>query len=159
MTGNIINNKSFTFVASISVLFLDQITKIYVRLLITHGESIPILPGIFYLTHLRNPGAAFGIFPNRQLALLIVGLFIVSLILFFLKGLATNRLVSIAFGLALGGALGNLIDRFIYGEVTDFLDFRIWPVFNLADVSIVAGVFLLYWHILVLFWQRRKTIE
>jgi signal peptidase II len=153
-------NKSFTFLTSLLVVFFDQVTKICIRLLLAQGESIPILPSVFYLTHVRNPGAAFGIFPNRQLALLVIGLFVVGLILFFLKGLATaNRLVAIAFGLALGGALGNLIDRFIYGEVTDFLDFRIWPVFNLADTSIVIGVFLLYWYTLVLFWQRHKMTK
>lgn len=133
------------FVAGFVVL-LDQISKAYIRHILVPGESIPIIPGLFSLTHVRNPGAAFGILPNRQIFFLIVTLIVIAVIIYYYQQVHPHEyLVKIAMGMTLGGALGNLIDRTSTGLVTDFLDFHFWPVFNLADSFTFVGFVLIAW--------------
>lgn len=123
---------------------LDRATKVAVMHTMVPGESLPVWPGVFHLTHVRNPGAAFGLFPGWQGMLLLVAVAVILLALWGVPALASRcRLAPAAGGLMAGGALGNLVDRLSSGLVTDFLDFRVWPVFNLADAFIVAGAGLL----------------
>ena len=128
------------------VFILDQCSKRYIIFFLPPEKSSPVIENIFHLTLVKNRGAAFGLLPGYFPLLLIISLFTIFLILFFhftkkIKG----RLAEVSFGLILGGALGNLLDRLIHGAVIDFLDFRIWPVFNLADSAITIGVILLAW--------------
>lgn len=126
------------------VILLDQLSKAYIRQNLKPQTSIPIIKGVFHITHVKNTGAAFGLFPNYQLVFLILSLVVIVFILVFLRHTKPKkRLFRLALGLELGGAIGNLIDRAFFGRVTDFLDFRVWPVFNLADCAIVVGLFLL----------------
>lgn len=128
------------------VVLLDQFSKAYIRHLLAPGETISVLPGIFSLTHIQNSGAAFGILPNRRLFFLIVTFIVIALIIFYYRQLHPREyFVKVAMGMTLGGALGNLIDRTSTGLVTDFLDFRFWPVFNLADSFITIGFILIAW--------------
>lgn len=128
------------------VVLLDQISKAYIRQLLVPGESIPVVPGLFSLTHTRNPGAAFGILPGRQIFFLIVTLVVIAVIIYYYQRVHPREyLVKMAMGMALGGALGNLIDRTTTGLVTDFLDFHFWPVFNMADTFLVVGFALIVW--------------
>ncbi len=133
---------------------LDQVTKLWVDSSLTYADRIPVIDGFFYITHVRNPGAAFGLFTSSPAELRLfffigVSLVAIGLIFSFFRRLAPgDRLSALALGLILGGAVGNLIDRVRLGEVVDFLHFRLWsgyswPDFNLADSFIVVGVALL----------------
>ena len=133
---------------------LDQATKHLVNENMSYSDRIEVIEGFFYLTHVRNPGAAFGLFADAEPTLrigffLVVSVIAIGIILSFLRQLAPgDRLSAMALGLILGGAVGNLIDRVRFQEVVDFLHFRLWggwswPDFNLADTFIVVGVGIL----------------
>lgn len=123
------------------LVFLDQLTKWYVRQTMQVGESIPILQDVFHLTYILNPGAAFGILPNQQLVFIFLGALILGCVFFFYaKLLHEGRLFLYAVMAFVAGTLGNLIDRIFFSRVVDFLDFRVWPIFNVADIAIVCGV-------------------
>ena len=118
-------------------------------MLMYQGESIPVLQPLFYLTYIMNPGAAFGILPNQKALFITTGLLLaIGALAGYRKLPPGNNPLKIGLGLVLGGALGNLADRLRFGRVVDFLDFRVWPVFNLADSAIVIGVCLLAWALL-----------
>lgn len=114
-------------------------------------ESIPVIENIFHLTYVRNYGAAFGFLVNQRFFFISITLIIIFVLLFIYKQmLKEGIMLQIAWGLGLGGAVGNLIDRVRLGYVIDFLDFRVWPVFNLADSAIVVAVSLFfYWAIIL----------
>lgn len=127
-----------------AVLLVDQASKLYIRQAMLLGDSVPVLPGLLHITHVKNSGAAFGILPNQHLLFLIAGIVVIIVMLYYFRQLAVaDGLSTVAFGSVLGGATGNLIDRMVFGKVTDFIDFRVWPVFNVADSAIVVGMILL----------------
>ncbi len=139
----------FSIIAVI-ILILDQISKFLVINNMNPNDSIPIVQNVFHLTFVRNPGAAFGILPNQTLFFVIATVIVVTILLVvYWKIARNNKILTIALALQLGGALGNLIDRIRFSYVIDFFDFRVWPVFNVADVAIVIGVILLSWQLLV----------
>ncbi len=126
------------------VIILDQAAKLYIVGSFRPGETLPLINGIFHFTYVRNPGAAFGIFAHQTTFFIVTSVVLIVLIIFGRSLLASSRLaVQLALSLQVGGALGNLIDRVRFGYVIDFLDFQIWPVFNFADMAIVAGIILL----------------
>ena len=131
---------------ALAVTVVDQLTKLAVQQDMVLHESIPVIPGFFHITYILNRGAAFGILENQQWFFLVIALVLFLLYGLFRKQLPANPRVYGAFGLLLGGALGNALDRTFRGAVTDFFDFRIWPVFNVADIGIVVGVVLLLWY-------------
>jgi len=135
----------FSVVAALTLL-VDQSTKALVRANLQLSESIPLLEGVFHLTYLKNPGAAFGLMPGA-LSLFIATYVIViaGTVLFWAKARPTTIWVVVALALFTAGATGNFIDRVSVGKVTDFLDFTLvdWPIFNVADVGIVVGILLL----------------
>ncbi|PMB04124.1 signal peptidase II [Fischerella thermalis CCMEE 5328] len=137
-----LNNKFFWIIAFVA-FFLDQITKFWVVQTFSLQQTLPLLPGIFHLTYVTNTGAAFSLLSGKVewLRWLSLG---VSLALIALAwfGPLLNRWEQLGYGLILGGAMGNGIDRFALGYVVDFLDFRLinFPVFNLADVFINIGI-------------------
>lgn len=131
------------FFYSISVLILDQATKLAVLHHLSVGQTFPLLPGVIHLTYIKNPGAAFGILPQQRLFFILVALVIIGLIIFYARHATHNCLLRIALALQLAGATGNLIDRLLHAGVIDFIDLQIWPVFNVADAAIVLGVGLL----------------
>ena len=138
------------------VIVFDQLSKTYIRNTFSEGQSIPIIEGIFHITYIRNLGGAFGLFPDRQLMFLVLSMVVIFLIIVYWWQLGTEgRLMQIALGLELGGVIGNLVDRILTGHVTDFLDFRFWPVFNVADIAIVSGLFFVLFALLRTF--RRET--
>ncbi|MDS1029614.1 signal peptidase II [Bacillota bacterium LX-D] len=131
------------------ILALDQITKYIVIRNMLPGQSIPVFPGIFHLTFVENPGGAFSLFANQTASFVVLGTIITALIIFvYFRLKPEQKLFKAALALEVGGALGNLIDRVRTGYVTDFFDFRIWPVFNIADMAIVLGVIILCWELL-----------
>jgi signal peptidase II len=142
---------------SLAVVVLDQITKAIVAARIPLHDTIPVIRGFFDLTHVRNTGAAFGLFaslssPSRATILTAVagGVFLAVLAWSLTSPVTFTRLQT-ALALVLGGAVGNLIDRVRFQSVTDFLRFYVdrweWPSFNVADSAISVGVLLLAWDI------------
>ena len=135
------------------ILSVDQWTKYSIQSRLTLHHTVPVVKGFFNLTHVRNPGGAFGILAGDQGGLgaslfLIVSLVAIGIILlFFFKTKDDEDILYLAFSLVLAGAIGNLIDRFRYGEVIDFLDFHLfsfhWPAFNIADSVICVGMGLI----------------
>ncbi|WP_461371658.1 signal peptidase II [Candidatus Darwinibacter acetoxidans] len=131
------------------ILFADRISKYLVMTRMQDGESIPLIPPVFYLTYVRNRGAAFGLFQGRVVLLSLIALVCLLLVVTQWKKLrAKSAFVRWGVLISFVGAVGNLIDRLRWGAVIDFLDVRIF-VFNVADAAIVVGVALLFWEVLV----------
>jgi signal peptidase II len=132
---------------AVLTLAADQFTKYLVVSNLELYESwvpIPALARWFDIHYVANTGAAFGLFQNGGLFFVIVAIVVSLVILFYYRYLPDGQwLIRVSLGLQLGGALGNLIDRLRVGHVIDFLNFQVWPVFNVADSSIVCGVLLL----------------
>jgi signal peptidase II len=121
----------------------DQITKLAVKTNLALGESWPA-EGFLRISHGTNSGSAFGLFRGQPLILAIASLFAIGFIVYYYRAHSTGRpMARFTVGLLLGGSLGNLVDRLRSGEVVDFIDVGPWPVFNLADCSIVVGMTLL----------------
>ena len=132
------------FLVALIVFAMDQGSKNWVVNNFHPGESLPLLGEILYISHVRNPGAAFGLFAYKTP--FFIGISIVMIILTVIAAhQIPPRLAQLRLGLAvmLGGVMGNLYDRLQTGYVVDFIDFRFWPVFNIADIGIVVGVFML----------------
>ncbi len=134
---------------AVLVFALDQATKwLIVQWLREPGVSVPVLWPVFSLTYVTNTGAAFGLFANQNLLFIFIAVVVIAVILFFYRYLlADHLLLRVSLALQLGGALGNLLDRLRLGYVVDFLDFRVWPVFNVADSAITIGVLLLIYNL------------
>jgi signal peptidase II len=135
------------------VLFLDQLSKFYIKKSLAGGQLIPVWGNFFRITYLENPGVAFGLFPGQRLFfILVTSLIIILVFTFYQKVERADLWLRISLSLILGGALGNLIDRLWIGKVVDFLDFGFgphrWPAFNLADSAISVGVGMLLIKIL-----------
>ncbi|MFQ5855079.1 MAG: signal peptidase II [Anaerolineae bacterium] len=130
----------------------DQASKYLVLTRLALGESWTPVPGLdrfVSITHVINPGAAFGLFPDQGSLFAVIAVVVVVAILAYYRYLpAHNWFVRLSLGLQLGGALGNLADRLQRGHVIDFIDFKIWPVFNLADMAIVTGVGILAYFLM-----------
>jgi signal peptidase II len=140
--------KKITIFISTIVLSLDRISKFIIQSTMYEGESIPIFSNIFSLSYIKNEGIAFGLFPNHGQILVIMSLLTIGIILFILFRLKDMTFwIACAFGLVLGGAIGNLWDRIQLGGVIDFIDIGFkawrWPAFNIADSCICVGVLML----------------
>jgi len=122
------------------IVAADQLIKLVINNKFICGQSLPVIKNIFHLTYVKNTGAAFGIFQNQNMFFIISTLVIIVIMLIYINKINKKSIwFKLAAGLILGGAVANLIDRIRVGCVIDYLDFRIWPVFNLADSSIVIG--------------------
>jgi len=139
---------------SLAVILLDAVTKWMVSARIALHDAITIVPDLFAIVHVRNTGAAFGIGANAEShvvpLLLNSGAILVFLIVvaYAVRTPLSDRSLQIGLHLILGGAIGNLVDRFRFGYVVDFLDFYVrdhhWPAFNVADSAICIGIALLF---------------
>ncbi len=144
-----------------SIVIADQVTKFIILREVGLHVSIPVIPGFFHITHVQNPGGAFGFLANqsamvRGILFLAVSTLAVGLVLWFYhKTPPTHRWLATGFALIIGGAIGNLIDRVRFGKVVDFLDFFIhgwhWPAFNVADSAITIGITIFIIHVV---WGR-----
>jgi signal peptidase II len=142
---------------SVLVVIADQLSKYWVMVKIQPRVSIDIIPGFFSLTHVRNPGGAFGFLAQNSAPWrhwLFLGAAVVALVMILYFHHQTPRshpYLALGLSLIFGGAIGNLIDRVRFGEVVDFLDFYIlnhhWPTFNVADSGVTVGVIIFLAHI------------
>jgi signal peptidase II len=125
---------------AIAGLAADQLTKQIVVTQLALGESVHVV-GPLYIRHVDNPGIAFGLFSSwASVVTFVTAGAILWMLFYFAKSGARHPILPVALGLLIGGSLGNLVDRVRIGHVTDFLDLRFWPAFNLADTFIVVGV-------------------
>ncbi|MFZ0545379.1 MAG: signal peptidase II [Candidatus Promineifilaceae bacterium] len=155
-----ITDQTLLLIVTAGVILLDHLTKLFIETwlpLNTSWAPWPEYAHLLQITHVSNTGAAFGLFPTGSNLFMLVAILVAGIIIVYNYRLPSGHfLFRIALGLQLGGALGNLVDRFRLGHVTDFLDVGPWPVFNLADASIVAGVIILA---LLMFLESRETAE
>lgn len=152
---NRLTTKMLFFLTTFAItLPIDRVTKSWIIERFEYGERQVVIPDFFNLTHVRNPGGAFSLLADLppfwgKAFFLTTGVFAIVLLMVFLRRLEPNeRWAAAAIGAVLGGAIGNLVDRVLYGEVIDFLDFRlwggyVWPTFNMADCWIIGGVTVL----------------
>lgn len=136
------------FIIAFICTFIDQVIKILLSSILEVGESINVVSGFFAVTLLHNTGAAFSILTSNTIFLILISIAALILIYFFLiKDRNLTKLENIIYGVLIGGIMGNLIDRIIYGYVIDYLDFNLFgynfPVFNFADICIVVSIFLI----------------
>jgi|TARA_B100001964_G_C14215486_1_gene592562 signal peptidase II len=135
------NKYIIIFSTALIIILLDQITKFLIKINFKLNESLSIIKNIFHLTYTHNFGAGFGILQNQQWILIFISIIVIGVIFYYFDRIKDKEtLLQIIVGFILGGTIGNLIDRISYGFVIDFLDFRIWPVFNLADSFVTIGV-------------------
>lgn len=126
---------------AIIVVMMDQLSKFYIQSHMALGMSRPVIEDVFHITYILNPGAAFGLFEHQTAFFVLIALgMMIGTIYFYPKIPKQYKLLRFGTGLMVGGAMGNVIDRIKTGYVVDFFDFRIWPIFNIADVGIVCGV-------------------
>jgi signal peptidase II len=140
------------------VFSLDQVSKALVAENLTHGQPwspVPQLERLFSFTYITNAGAAFGLFPDQTILFILIAFAVIGMIIVYYRYLPMDgALMRFSLGLQLGGALGNLLDRLRMGYVIDFLDFKFWPIFNLADSAIVVGVAILACYLFFLKKER-----
>ena len=133
---------------ALAIILSDQLTKQWIRAGFALGESRPVIDGFFDLTYIRNTGAAWGMFSKYSWALIVLSIVMLILLAAFRKSFLSDTWEHrIAYGLLIGGIVGNLFDRVRLAAVTDFLDFHVaghhWPAFNIADSAITIGVTIL----------------
>jgi len=140
------------------IAIFDQISKAVVLKNLPIHDSIPVISGFFSITHIHNPGGAFGFMANqssslRSVIFIIISFLAIGLVYYFYRNTPrTHPWLASGFALIFGGAIGNLIDRVRFGKVIDFLDIYIgsyhWPAFNVADSAISIGVAIFLFHLL-----------
>ncbi len=137
------------WVTALLWLAIDQIVKVWALNTLWAGE-VEVIPGILWFNLTRNPGAAFGLFPRGQAFLIGVSVLLIGVGVFapLVMGGRRISLGTLGLGLLVGGGVGNFVDRiFRGGQVVDFVDFRVWPVFNVADMGIVMGTALVFLYL------------
>ncbi len=130
----------FIFSISLFIILLDQLTKYLVTKHIELSQSIAIINDVFYLTYVKNTGAGFGILEGWNTPLIFISLIVFGIILFYIDKLVKEKSMHIPIALILGGVIGNLLNRIFLGYIVDFIDFMIWPAFNVADSCITIGI-------------------
>ena len=136
-----------TYIIAVLVLIIDQVSKSLVEIFLNLHESFTVIKNFFYITVAHNTGGAWSIFSNHSYLFIGASVIAIILLIKFMFGFKNNFRNNLAFGLLFGGIFSNLADRVFLGYVRDFLDFKLfgydYPIFNIADVTIVIGVLLL----------------
>ncbi len=148
--------------AALLALALDQLSKIWIRANLPEGAERPFIPGWIHLGHIKNHGAAWGVLAGQKWLLILFTIAVTALVVSSAREVSRRgKIAAIGFGFILGGALGNLIDRVMFGYVTDFFDLdtpirwlQTFPIFNIADSALTAGVILML--ITLLFFPDEK---
>ncbi len=138
-----------TWVVVLAII-IDRFSKFLCQRYLAPLGSVPLIEGVFHLTYVQNTGAAFGMFQGANWLFIPVIVLTAAFLIYLMWTLRyAGDFMRLSIALILGGALGNLMDRVMLGYVVDFLDFRVWPVFNIADSCIVIGSILLGYRVLV----------
>ena len=135
----------------VAVMVADRIVKIAVSTNMDPGESIPVIDHIFHITYVQNTGAAFSMLQGHPLLLIIIPgiVLMIGIVFVCTQAKAYNRVFMVSVSLIVGGGLGNLTDRLSQGYVTDMFDFRVFPVFNVADICVCVGCGLLMLYMII----------
>ena len=142
--------RKFRYLIILGIFILDQGVKYLVRSNMYVGETISIIPNVFNLTYVQNRGAAFSLFWEKNIFLTVVPFIALFVAIWYLERHRKEHIcLIVSLQLVIAGGFGNLIDRLILGYVTDMFDFLIWPVFNIADISICIGCGLLVLYIFI----------
>ena len=145
------------YIAILALIGLDWLTKHWIQTSMALNDTIPVIDGIFHITYIHNYGAAFSILQGKQgLLLIVTGIAMAGIAVYMIVAQKKKELTPMGmWGLALilGGGLGNFFDRVRFGYVVDFFDFRIWPIFNVADIAVCCGCGLLVFYVMV--WEPR----
>ena len=150
MQKKLLENRKFLIISltALLIVFFDQSAKFLIVKNFKISQSFPIFNNIFHLTFVKNTGAGFGILKEFNPFLILISLAVIGIIFYYYKKIKENEiLLQIIVAFVLGGTMGNLIDRINLGYVIDFLDFRIWPVFNIADSFISIGIIGLVFYL------------
>ena len=144
--------KKKVIIYSFIIVIVDLISKLVIDKLLKINETISIINNFFSITKVFNRGASFSMFIGYRLLFILIGIITIVILFKYLNNFKINNRNILAFSLLIGGIMGNLIDRVIYGYVVDFLDFNIFgfdaPIFNIADTCICIGAFLLFYAIM-----------
>ena len=136
-----------TYIIAVLVLIIDQVSKSLVEIFLNLHENFTVIKNFFYITVAHNTGGAWSIFSNHSYLFIVASVIAILLLIKFMFGFKNNFRNNLAFGFLFGGIFSNLADRVFLGYVRDFLDFKLfgydYPIFNIADVTIVVGVLLL----------------
>ncbi len=131
----------------LGVVGLDRLTKVFFSSQLDLNESIILIKNVLHFTLVHNTGIAFGLFKEGGAVFIVIPLILTGLLIYniyyYRHSEQLSRIYIFAFSLILGGAIGNLIDRIMLGYVVDFIDFRVWPVFNVADSAITVGALVI----------------
>ena len=142
--------KKFRYVFIIGMILLDQAVKLLIRGTMYVGESISVIGNFFAITYVQNRGAAFSLFTGKGIFLTVVPFAaLLAAIWYMERHRSAHFTLSLALQLIIAGGFANLIDRVALGYVTDMFDFRVWPVFNIADICICVGCAVLVLYIFV----------
>ncbi len=148
------------YVISLLIIIMDIVSKIIVKNFLPLNRSIKIIDDFLYLTYSKNIGVAFSFFSGAKLFIILSTILILVMIIYYILNNKLSKMEYYGFFFIIGGAIGNLIDRIIYGYVIDFIDIYIfnydYPIFNIADIAVVSGVILLIINNFIK--ERRKSI-
>ena len=140
----------------------DQLVKYLIRSNFKEGETLPVIQDVFHITYVRNWGAAFSMLQNQPLVNILIPVVFMVLCAVFLvygKKKGFDRMEMTAVAMIFAGGTSNLIDRTVVGYVTDMFDFRVFPVFNVADIAVTLGCALLFVYVLFFEGKRGKNDE
>lgn len=141
----------------VGIVLLDQATKYIAYVYLQPQNTIPIINKFFYLTYLENKGAAFGILKDKTWLLTVITVVVlITAASYVYYNHKMNRTAKVSVALIIAGATGNLIDRVRLGFVIDFFDFSVWPIFNIADISVVLGAIVL--SLILIFKKQEDSV-
>jgi len=134
------------------ILAADRVTKLFVTELFVLGESLPVVEDVLHWTYVMNKGAAFGMLEGSRWLFIVIAVLTLCAVYYFREDILQRDIMTkVGITCFAAGALGNLIDRIFFGGVIDFIDFRIWPVFNVADMGVCFGVACVIWSVV---WKK-----
>lgn len=146
-------SREWIWVLAAVIFVLDRILKILVATRMTPGQSIAVLPPVLWITYITNNGAAFSLLRGVTILFILIAIVIlIGLVVYVYRTPAISRIFGIGAGLLAGGTAGNLWDRIVSGRVIDYIHFRHFAIFNLADSAIVVGIILIVWE----FWRKDR---
>lgn len=135
------------YITAIIIFIIDQISKVVISTYLSLNETIRVIKNFFYITYINNTGASFGILKNSKVLLILLSIIALIILVRYTNSFKNTKNNILGLGFLMGGIIGNLADRLLFGYVRDFLNFYIigydFPIFNIADIFIVLGVFIL----------------
>jgi signal peptidase II len=150
-----IENNLALLIISVSIIVVERVVKFYITENLQRGQYVPVIGNALMITRSENIGAGFGILRGQNWLFVSAAVIVLLLIIYFYNTIIYDRLLVFATAFILGGAVGNMMDRLFFGRVIDYITMYFWPTFNLSDVALVIGVFLLL--VYMYRWQKEPS--